>query len=80
VTDNVYLDSAGTAIGQDDFEFYLIMEQTGMPDAVNGILGMCRDYSSDDFESGPILYQYLADSGALDSDVFGVYYPTDTDD
>jgi hypothetical protein len=79
VTDDVYLDS-GATIGETDFEFYLIMTETGMPDMVNGILGMCRDYSTSDFESGPIFYQYLASSGALSSDVFGVYYPTDTDD
>lgn len=56
-TDNVYLDS-GESFGITDFEFYLVTQETGMPDSTNGLMGMCRKYtdSAADFTTGPIYY------------------------
>ena len=49
----------------DPFQFVLITDQFGIPEEVDGVLGMAQGYNPrgfnmpDDFEVGPLLLDYL---------------------
>lgn len=62
----------------DDFEFFLVTEQIGLMEPIDGILGLARDHyfhvSPDSSEAGPLLVEHLADAGAIDANKFSFYF------
>jgi hypothetical protein len=57
-TDDVYL-TPSKSLGLKNFLWFLATDQRGVGPASDGILGMCRQYQSGNYQSGPLMIQEL---------------------
>lgn len=63
----------------DDFEYFLIEEQYGIAEPLDGIIGMARNHAfhiapDAGNESGPLLIDALAENGKINSNTFSFYF------
>jgi len=57
----------------DDFEYFLITEQTGLDEDIDGILGLSMGGAKSTYDTGPLLVEALTTDNDLSANIFSFY-------
>ena len=61
----------------ENFEFFLVTQQQGLSEPIDGIIGLARniDIQTEEYTVGPLFYEYMYNADLIQSNEFSFYIP-----